>query len=95
MNRDVYTIIKSPIVTEKSTVATEHQNAYTFLVDISRTRSRSRMAIEKIFKVKVEKVRTQLRKGKARRVRASWGTQPDWKRAIVTLAEGHKIELGT
>lgn len=95
MNRDVYTIIKSPIVTEKSTVTTEHQNAYTFLVDRQANKIEIKDAIQKIFKVKVSRVRTQVRKGKARRVRFNWGTQPDWKRAVVTLAEGHKIELGT
>ena len=95
MNRDEYTVIKTPIVTEKSTVGTEHQNAYTFLVDRHANKIEIKDAIQKIFKVKVEKVRTQVRKGKARRVRYSWGAQPDWKRAVVTLAEGHKIELGT
>jgi large subunit ribosomal protein L23 len=94
VNRDVYTIVKTPIVTEKSTVATEHQNAYTFLVDRHANKVEIKDAIQKIFKVKVAKVRTQVRKGKARRVRYQWGQQPDWKRAIVTLAEGHKIELG-
>jgi large subunit ribosomal protein L23 len=95
VNRDEYTIIKTPIVTEKSTVATEHQNAYTFLVDRHANKVEIKAAIQKIFKVKVEKVRTQVRKGKARRIKFQWGTQPDWKRAVVTLAEGHKIELGT
>jgi large subunit ribosomal protein L23 len=95
MNRDVYTIIKSPIVTEKSTITTEHQNAYTFLVDRHANKIEIKDAIQKIFKVKVSKVRTQVRKGKPRRVRFNWGQQPDWKRAVVTLAEGHKIELGT
>ena len=95
MNRDEFTIIKTPIVTEKSTAATEHQNAYTFLVDRHANKVEIKAAIQKIFKVKVSKVRTQVRKGKARRVRFEWGNQPDWKRAVVTLAEGHKIELGT
>ena len=95
MNRDEFTIIKTPIVTEKSTVATEHQNAYTFLVDRHANKIEIKQAIQKIFKVKVEKVRTQVRKGKVRRMRYQFGSQPDWKRAIVTLAEGHKIELGT
>jgi len=94
MNRDEFNIIKTPIVTEKSTVATEHQNAYTFLVDRHANKIEIKQAIQKIFKVKVDKVRTQVRKGKARRIRYQWGAQPDWKRAVVTLAEGQKIELG-
>jgi large subunit ribosomal protein L23 len=92
---DVYTIIKQPIVTEKSTISTERANAYTFLVDMHANKIEIKQAIEKIFKVKVEKVRTQVRKGKPRRVRFKMGYQPDWKRAVVTLAEGQKIEMGT
>ena len=95
MNRDVYTIVKQPIVTEKSTLATERGNAYTFLVDMRANKIEIKQAIEKIFKVKVDKVRTQVRKGKPRRVRFKVGYQPDWKRAVVTLKEGQKIEMGT
>jgi len=85
-------IIKRPIVTEKSTATQERGNAYTFLVDPAANKIEIAKAIEKIFKVKVEKVRTQLRKGKPRRLRFKWGTKPDWKRAVVTLKEG-KIDL--
>jgi len=95
MQRDVYTIIKRPIVTEKSTLATDHQNAYTFWVDMRANKIEIRQAIETIFKVKVVKICTQIRKGKSRRVRATWGRQPNWKRAVVTLPEGQKIEMGT
>lgn len=95
MDRDVYTIIKRPIVTEKTTLLTERANAYTFLVDMHANKIEIKQAIEKIFKVKVDKVRTQIRKGKPRRVRFNWGTQPNWKRALVTLEEGQKIEMGT
>lgn len=95
MLQDVYTIIKRPIVTEKSTLATERQNAYTFLVDMRANKIEIKQAVEKIFKVKVDAVRTQIRKGKNRRVRVSYSKQPDWKRAVVTLAEGQKIEMGT
>jgi large subunit ribosomal protein L23 len=95
MMQDVYTIVKQPIVTEKSTIATERANAYTFLVSMHANKIEIKNAIEKIFKVKVDKVRTQVRKGKPRRVRYKMGYQPDWKRAVVTLQEGHKIEMGT
>jgi large subunit ribosomal protein L23 len=95
VNQDVYTIIKRPIVTEKSTLATERGNAYTFLVDMHANKVEIKKAIEKIFKVKVDKVRTQVRKGKPRRVRFTVGYQPNWKRAVVTLQEGQKIEIGT
>ena len=90
---DPFQIVKRPIVTEKSTAMQERSNAYTFLVELRANKIEIAKAIEKIFRVKVEKVRTQVRKGKPRRVRANWGKQPDWKRAVVTLAEGQKIEL--
>jgi len=92
MNFDPFIIVKRPIVTEKST-ATQERDAYTFLVDMRANKIEIARAIEKIFRVKVEKVRTQIRKGKPRRVRFSWGKQPDWKRAVVTLEHGQKIEL--
>lgn len=95
MIQDVYTIIKQPIVTEKTTISNERSNAYTFLVDMRANKIEIKNAIEKIFKVKVDKVRTQIRKGKPRRVRFKMGYQPDWKRAVVTLREGQKIEMGT
>ena len=95
MNRDVYTIIKRPVVTEKSTLANERSNAYTFLVDMHANKIEIKQAIEQIFKVKVDRVRTQIRKGKPKRVRASVGHGPNWKRAVVTLEEGSKIEMGT
>jgi large subunit ribosomal protein L23 len=95
VRQDVYSIVKQPIVTEKSTLATERANAYTFLVDMHANKIEIKHAIEKIFKVKVDKVRTQVRKGKPRRVRFTMGYQPDWKRAVVTLKEGQKIEMGT
>jgi len=94
VNRDVYTVVKQPIVTEKSTLATERSNAYTFLVDMHANKIEIKQAIEKIFKVKVDRVRTQVRKGKPSRVRFKVGFHPDWKRAVVTLKEGHKIEIG-
>jgi large subunit ribosomal protein L23 len=94
MQNDVYTIIKRPIVTEKSTLQTERANAYTFLVDMHANKIEIKQAIEKIFKVKVESVRTQIRKGKKTRVRFKAGHGPDWKRAVVTLVEGQKIEVG-
>ena len=92
MNKDPLAIVKRPVVTEKSTATQELGNAYTFLVDMKANKVEIARAIEKIFKVKVEKVRTQVRKGKPRRMRFKWGKQPDWKRAVVTLKEG-KIEL--
>ena len=90
---DPYKIIKTPHVTEKSTYASEANNAYTFLVDRRANKIEVKTAVEKLFNVKVEKIRTFNRKGKKRRVRYKIGKTPDKKYAIVTLKEGHRIEL--
>ena len=87
-------VVIEPIVSEKSYALMEN-NAYTFRVHPSASKPEIRAAIETIFDVKVTKVHTLNRKGKRRRNRRSltFGTRPDTKRAIVTLAEGHSIDL--
>lgn len=89
---DAYQIIKSPIITEKVTGQTELANVYAFKVDPRANKVQIKSAVEKIWGVKVLTVRTQVRKGKPRRMKANWSAQPDWKRALVRLAEGQKIE---
>jgi len=94
-------VILKPIVTEKSTLLAERvnpkgvpQNAYAFQVNLRSTKIEIRQAIEAIFGVKVKSVKTLWRHGKLRRTRRGGITRlPDLKRAIVTLKEGHKIEL--
>jgi len=93
MLRDAYAIVKGPRITEKATAVTEAGNAYTFEVALDSNKVEIRSAIEKLFKVKVEKVRTVVVKGKQRRVKQNWGLASDWKKAIVTLAEGQKIDV--
>jgi large subunit ribosomal protein L23 len=93
MLRDAYAIVKKPRITEKSTAVQEGTNAYTFEVARDANKIEIRHAIEKLFKVKVEKVRTQMVKGKPKRVKMNWGYTPDWKKAIVTLAEGQRIDV--
>jgi large subunit ribosomal protein L23 len=93
MKRDAFVIVKKPRITEKSTAVTESTNAYTFEVARDANKIEIRMAIEKLFKVKVDKVRTAMIKGKPKRVRQNWGRTPDWKKAYVTLAEGQKIDV--
>ena len=92
MLRDEYAIVKKPRITEKATALAE-QNAYTFEVARDANKVEIRNAVEKLFKVKVSKVRTALVKGKPKRVRQNWGRTPDWKKAIVTLKEGHRIDV--
>jgi len=92
MLRDAYTIVKKPRITEKAT-ALAAGNAYTFEVAPDANKIEIRQAIEKLFKVKVAKVRTVNVKGKPKRVRMVWGQTADWKKAIVTLQEGHRIDV--
>jgi large subunit ribosomal protein L23 len=90
-------VIVAPLITEKSMSGTvRHQ--YAFEVHRDATKTQIRLAIEEIFKVNVLKVNTTNVGGKmknfARRGRRTSGMQSDWKKAIVTLKEGQKIELG-
>ncbi len=90
---NAHTIIKSPVVTEKSTDLTEKYNKYSFAVDGRANKIEMKKAIEVLFKVKVIKVNTVKMRGKQKRVRFRQGKTPDWKKAIVTLRKGDKIEL--
>jgi large subunit ribosomal protein L23 len=86
-------IILEPLVTEKGTVQREGQNKYFFKVASHANRLEIRQAIEELFKVKVEKVRTQNVFGKIKRYGRYQGRRSSWKKAIATLAKGSKIEL--
>ena len=85
-------IVRHLMRTEKGTRAAS-QNKYFFAVDQSATKPEIRHAVEELFKVKVSKVNTATFLGKPRRMGARWGVRPGWKRAVVTLAEGSKIEV--
>ena len=93
MKHNIYDIIIKPLVTEKSTHQAETLNAYAFKVARDANKTQIRQAVEKIYKVKVEKVRTANRQGKPRRYGASMGKTPNWKKAIVVLHEDHRIDL--
>ena len=88
-----YDVIVRPILTERTTMMKEKQNLYVFEVRPTATKPDIRHAIEEIFKVKVLSVRTMNVGGKMRRLGRSEGQRPDWKKAIVTLGEGQKIDL--
>jgi large subunit ribosomal protein L23 len=85
-------VIIRPVVSEKSYAAIEH-NTYTFLVDPRANKTEIKEAIQQIWNVQVTSVRTLNRKGKVKRRRFTLGKRADQKRAIVTLAEGDKIEI--
>lgn len=90
----VYDVILSPVITEKSTAASE-ANQVVFKVRRDATKPEIKKAIEKLFKVKVLAVNTITRKGKQKRFRGIKGRQQDVKRAVVRLAEGDKIDVTT
>jgi large subunit ribosomal protein L23 len=89
-----YDVIRSPVITEKATIAAE-QNKVVFNVAKSATKPEIKAAVEALFKVKVEKVNTLVRMGKVKRFKGFVGKQDDVKKAIVTLAEGHRIDVTT
>ena len=96
MNKDPrhYDTIVSPVITEKATIASEN-NQFVFKVRRNATKPQIKEAIEKLFDVKVTAVNTLLRKGKAKVFRGVRGRQQDVKKAIVTLADGHRIDVTT
>lgn len=92
MSKVLYDVIKTPVITEKSTLLSEH-NKVTFKVAYSANKSAVKKAVEKIFGVKVKTVNTVNTKGKIKIFRGTAGKKPDFKKAIVTLAEGQSIDV--
>lgn len=88
----MFSILKRPFLTEKGTDQKEVFNKYLFEVDRSANKIQIRSAVEKIFNVKVDDVHTVNVKGKVKRVGRNTGRRPDWKKAVVTLKAGEKIE---
>lgn len=86
-------VIIKPIVTEKGVYQSNELNQYTFKVNPLATKTEIKAAVEELFKVKVEKVATQTRKGKPRRYRFTWGRTKAWKKAIVKLDAEHRIDF--
>ena len=91
-NKDPRDVIIAPVVSEKSYGLID-QGKYTFVVDPRSNKTEIKLAIEKIFDVKVASVNTLNRTGKTRRTRFGTGKRKDTKRAIVSLAEGHRIDI--
>ena len=88
-----YSLILSPIITEKGTVVSAQSNQVVFKVRPQATKGAIREAVESLFKVSVLKVRTSNLMGKKRRLGRSMGKRSDWKKAYVTLKEGDRIEF--
>ncbi|MGQ0552167.1 MAG: 50S ribosomal protein L23 [Planctomycetota bacterium] len=93
MKFDSHDIVRRPLITEKGTDLTGRQNGYTFLVAPTANKVQIRRAVESLFSVKVTGVRTMTRHGKLKGRGRMKQRQSDWKRAIVTLAEGQSVEF--
>ena len=91
---DMYALVRSPVITEKSTAASEHSQV-TFRVPLTATKREVKAAVEGLFSVKVDAVNTIRVQGKLKRVRGRAGRRSDFKKAIVTLAEGSRIDVTT
>ena len=90
----IYDVIVSPAITEKSTIASEY-NQVVFNVARTASKPQIKKAVETLFDVKVKAVNTLVRKGKVKRFRGMIGQQSNVKKAVVTLAEGHSIDVTT
>jgi len=90
--KDPRDILLAPVVSEKSYGLID-ENKYTFLVDPSANKTEIKIAVEKVFGVHVLGVNTANRPGKRRRTRWGYGHRPDTKRAIITIADGERIEI--
>ena len=90
--RDHRDVLLAPVVSEKSYGLLD-QNKYTFLVRPDANKTEIKVAVEEVFGVSVTAVNTANRVGKRRRTRAGWGKRPDTKRAVVSVAEGQRIDI--
>ena len=95
METELYSVIKSPYLTEKVSSLMGETNQYAFKVDANATKLQIKKAVEGYFSVKVENVNVLKVKGKNKRSKYRIKKRPDWKKAYVRLAEGQSIEVGT
>jgi large subunit ribosomal protein L23 len=91
--KELYDVIKAPLITEKGTLVNQDANQVVFRVPRGVNKDEIRRAVETFFKVRVERVRTMNYLGKTRRVGRNTGRRPAWKKAYVTLAEGQRIDF--
>jgi large subunit ribosomal protein L23 len=89
-----YDVIRNPVVTEKSTMASEHGQVV-FDVAMDATKPEIKAAVEALFSVKVKSINTLVRKGKVKRFRNHLGVRNDVKKAIVTLVDGQSIDISS
>ena len=92
--QQMYDIVRAPVITEKATNVSEH-NQVIFRVPLTATKREVKAAVEGLFNAKVTAVNTIRVRGKAKRFRGQLGQRSDYKKAIVTLAEGQRIDVTT
>lgn len=92
-NDSLYTVIKSPVISEKSMIGMQANNEYQFLVDNRASRTDIKMAVEKLFGVTVAKVNIAIKHGKSKRTRFGQSKRSDAKKAFVTLTPGQTIAM--
>ena len=90
---ELYSIIKRPLITEKSSRQKEAQNQYLFEVDRRANKIDIKKAVERLFRVKVDRVNVSMVHGKVKRLGKNMGKRPDWKKAVVLLKEGDRIDF--
>jgi large subunit ribosomal protein L23 len=90
---EIYNIVVRPLITEKGTFQSEAFNAYAFVVNPEANKAQIKQAVEKLYGVKVESVRTSNRSGKPRRTGRWMSKTKHWKKAVVVLHEDHHIDL--
>ncbi|MBI5099904.1 MAG: 50S ribosomal protein L23 [Nitrospirae bacterium] len=91
--RNIYEVLQGPLLTEKGTLLKEKDNKVLFKVSKNANKIEIKNAVESIFKVKVDRVTTMNCKGKKKRMGKYEGKRSDWKKAIVTLKEGEKLDF--
>ena len=91
--RSVYDVIRRPIISEKSTALAAVGGRYAFEVATQANKQEIRDAVQRLFNVKVRKVHTMIMHGKVKRVGRFETKRPNWKKALVTLTEGQKIDF--
>ena len=91
--RTLYEVIRKPIISEKSTALAEVAGTYAFEVAIQANKQEIGNAVHRLFNVKVKQVRTMIMHGKVKRVGKFETKRPNWKKALVTLNEGQKIDF--
>lgn len=91
--KTVYEVLRRPLVTEKGNVLRDEDNQYLFEVAMDATKQKIRDAVEKLFDVRVQGVRTVIVRGKMKRVGRHFGKRNNWKKAVVRLHQDDKIEI--